>query len=53
MPPQLIFDIAHIDLDKVLFDKEAIRQPYEDAMKTHRLVMAANESAITGKPIKL
>ena len=34
-------------------DKDAIRQPYADAMKTHRLVMAANESAITGKPVKL
>ncbi|HLL88626.1 MAG TPA: 3-hydroxyacyl-ACP dehydratase FabZ family protein [Tepidisphaeraceae bacterium] len=25
MPPQLLFDIAQIDLNKVLFDKEAIR----------------------------
>jgi predicted dehydrogenase len=34
-------------------DKDAILQPYDDAMKTHRLVLAANESAITGKPVKL
>ncbi|HSU69390.1 MAG TPA: hypothetical protein VLJ39_21065 [Tepidisphaeraceae bacterium] len=26
MPPQLLFDISGIDLDKVMFDQEAIRQ---------------------------
>jgi myo-inositol 2-dehydrogenase / D-chiro-inositol 1-dehydrogenase len=34
-------------------DTSGIRQPYEDAIKTHRFVMAANESAITGKPVRL
>ncbi len=34
-------------------DPSGIKQTYADAMKTHRLVMAANESAIAGKPIKL
>ena len=26
MPPQLLYDISQIDLDKVLYDREAIRQ---------------------------
>lgn len=34
-------------------DPSGIKQSYEDALKTHRLVMAANESAISGKPIRL
>lgn len=34
-------------------DTSAIRQPFEDALKTHRLVMAANESAIEGRPMRL
>lgn len=34
-------------------DASGLRQSYQDALKTHRLVMAANESAITGKPVRL
>lgn len=34
-------------------DPSGIRQSYEDALTTHRLVMAANESAITEKPVRL
>ncbi len=34
-------------------DTSGIRQSFDDAMKTHRLVMAANESAVTGKAIRL
>ncbi|MHB8645494.1 MAG: Gfo/Idh/MocA family protein [Thermomicrobiales bacterium] len=34
-------------------DMAHIRQSYDDAMKTHRLVMAANESAITGRVVRL
>lgn len=34
-------------------DPSGIKQTYDDALKTHRLVMAANESAISGKPVKL
>ncbi len=34
-------------------DTSGIRETYDDAMRTHRLVMAANESAKTGKPIRL
>ncbi|MGI8643229.1 MAG: hypothetical protein ACR2LS_03830, partial [Thermomicrobiales bacterium] len=30
-----------------------LRQSFDDAMKTHRLVIAANESAMSGKPVKL
>ncbi len=32
---------------------DGIRQSFDDALRTHRLVMAANESAQTGKPIRL
>jgi 3-hydroxyacyl-[acyl-carrier-protein] dehydratase len=44
MPPQLIFDIAHIDLDKVLFDKEAIRQiiPHRGAIEQLDAVVYGN-----------
>lgn len=34
-------------------DTSGIRQTFDDAMKTHRLVMAANESALTNKPVRL
>ncbi len=34
-------------------DTSGIRQTYDDAMKTHRLVMAANESAMTGQIVRL
>ena len=34
-------------------DTSVIRQTYEDALKTHRLVMAANESAQLGRPVRL
>jgi len=34
-------------------DTHGIRQSFDDAMKTHRLVIAANESAITGQVIRL
>ncbi len=34
-------------------DTSGIRQTFDDAMKTHRLVMACNESAMTGKPVSL
>jgi predicted dehydrogenase len=34
-------------------DTSSIRQSYNDAMRTHRLVMAANESAMTGKVVRL
>lgn len=34
-------------------DTSAIRQPYADALRTHRLVMAANEAAATGHPVRL
>jgi len=34
-------------------DTSGIRQSYDDAMKTHRLVMAANESATTGQVVRL
>jgi predicted dehydrogenase len=34
-------------------DTGAIRQSYEDALKTHRLVMAANQSAELGRPVQL
>ena len=34
-------------------DTTGIRQSYDDAMKTHRLVMAANESAMTGQVVRL
>ncbi len=34
-------------------DKSGIRQSYADAVRTHRLVMAANESAATGVPVRL
>lgn len=34
-------------------DTSGIRQSFDDAMKTHRLVIAANESARTGTPVQL
>ena len=34
-------------------DTSGIRQSFDDALKTHRLVLAANESASTGKPVRL
>jgi len=34
-------------------DASGIRQSYDDAMKTHRLVMAANGSAMTGQAVRL
>lgn len=34
-------------------DDSAIRSTYADALKTHRVTMAANQSALTGLPIKL
>jgi predicted dehydrogenase len=34
-------------------DTSEIRQTYDDAMKTHRLVMAANQSAEQGRPVRL
>ncbi len=34
-------------------DPSAIRSPYRDALKTLRLVLAANESIATGKPVDL
>lgn len=34
-------------------DTSGIRQSFEDAMKTHRLVMAANESATSGRVVRL
>lgn len=34
-------------------DTSALRQSFDDALKTHRLVMAANESAGAGRPVRL
>lgn len=34
-------------------DTGGLRQSFDDAMRTHRLVMAANESALTGRPMRL
>ncbi len=34
-------------------DASGIRQSYDDAMKTHRLALAANESAITERAVRL
>lgn len=34
-------------------DTSGIRQPFADALRTHRFVMACNESAMTGKPVRL
>lgn len=34
-------------------DTSSIRQPYDDALKTHRLVLAANESALSGQVVQL
>jgi len=34
-------------------DTSGIRQSYADAVRTHRLVLAANESATTGVPVRL
>ena len=34
-------------------DTSGIRQSFDDALRTHRLVMAANESALTGQPVRL
>ena len=34
-------------------DTSGIRQSFLDAMRTHRLVMAANASALSGKPVSL
>lgn len=34
-------------------DTSAIRQSFDDALRTHRLVMAANQSAESGHPIRL
>lgn len=34
-------------------DTAGIRQSFDDALRTHRLVMAANESAATGTPVRL
>src|SRR5678816_976449 len=47
MPPQLIFDIAGIDLDRVVFDQEAIRQmnPQRGPMENlNAIVFASAES---------
>lgn len=47
------------DLSRAFFhaitsgDMSRIRQSYDDALKTHRLVMAANESATTGRVVNL
>ncbi|MGH2562576.1 MAG: Gfo/Idh/MocA family protein [Thermomicrobiales bacterium] len=34
-------------------DTSGLRQPFDDAMRTHRLVMAANASAERGEPVRL
>jgi predicted dehydrogenase len=34
-------------------DTAGIRQSFDDAMKTHRLVLAANDSAMTGQVVRL
>ena len=34
-------------------DPSGLRQSYGDALKTHRLVLAANESAISGQVVQL
>ena len=34
-------------------DASRIKSPYEDALKTHRITMAATKSIETGKPIDL
>lgn len=34
-------------------DDSGLRQTLDDALRTHRLVMAANESAIRGEPVRL
>jgi len=34
-------------------DDSKIRCPYDEALKTHRLTMAANRSIETGKPVRL
>jgi UDP-N-acetyl-2-amino-2-deoxyglucuronate dehydrogenase len=50
---------AERDLSLSMFDAmesgnaSGLRQTYQDAVQTHRLVMAANESAITGKVISI
>lgn len=34
-------------------DDSRLRQSFDDALETHRLVMAANQSAISGEPVSL
>ncbi|MGI8913361.1 MAG: Gfo/Idh/MocA family protein [Chloroflexota bacterium] len=34
-------------------NSSAVRQSFDDALRTHRLVMAANASALTGTPVRL
>jgi len=48
----IIEDRTFIDAIKT-GDPSAIRSPYRDALKTLRLVLAANESIETGKPVDL
>jgi myo-inositol 2-dehydrogenase / D-chiro-inositol 1-dehydrogenase len=50
---------AERELSKAVFDAiesgdaSGIRQSYGDAVRTHRFVMAANESASTGQPVRI
>lgn len=50
---------AERDLSAAVFDAieqndpSRLRQSYDDAVKTHRLVMAANESAVSGKSVQI
>ncbi|HEV2106919.1 MAG TPA: Gfo/Idh/MocA family oxidoreductase [Thermomicrobiales bacterium] len=34
-------------------DASNLRQSFDDALRTHRLVLAANQSAVSGKPVRL
>lgn len=47
-------ELARAFFDAVTTGSDAgLRQSFDDAMKTHKLVIAANESAVSGKPVKL
>src|SRR5690349_8639153 len=49
MPPQLLFDIAGIDLDRILFDQEGVRQinPQRGDMEQLNAIVFANPEAGT------
>ncbi|CAG7616692.1 Gfo/Idh/MocA family protein [Paenibacillus allorhizosphaerae] len=45
-------DVAFLDAIRT-GDASGILSTYEDAIKTHKVTVAANESAVTGHPVKL